>query len=291
MKLTEKISHALLIYNGTSLPDFACNSCLALSYQATHASHSIYIPSLDCVLNSQDKTLNDTGSLEMHFLPPEVEEIVWIREAAIEDDILRSIKSEFNMTLDPWDYMDSRLTNFIEEFKQTRPNSPGHTHAYKNAQSAFQTIQYAGQPSITPSIKILYRSPTTTLLVLHGFRSSSFAIDTIISPIHDASVISYPFTSLKAVPTEAVERVRTFLQDLEFDSTVAKVVNSISLTDMHSDITWLTGEREDSPIESRHSFHPDARKAAHWLQTQIESTGAQCEFRYFLPGFTPNIIW
>ena len=78
---------------------------------------------------------------------------------------------------------------------------------------------------------------------------------------------------------------------LKYDDTIANIVQNISLPQMKNDITWLTGENEDSKILSRHSFSKGARIAASWISDRMEDTGAQCELRPFLTGFAPNIIW
>jgi len=59
---------------------------------------------------------------------------------------------------------------------------------------------------------------------------------------------------------------------------------------MRNDIRFLTGEDLSSPILSRHSFSEGARIAANWLRDRVENTGARCELRQFLPGFSPNVI-
>ncbi|KAF9346846.1 hypothetical protein BGX26_001640 [Mortierella sp. AD094] len=80
------------------------------------------------------------------------------------------------------------------------------------------------------------------------------------------------------------------LQSLKHRKSLQSLVDKVNIDRLRKDIIWLTGEDEESPIQSRFSVHPDVRLAADWIAEQIESTGANCEQRGFLPGFSPNII-
>ncbi|EJD04790.1 Zn-dependent exopeptidase [Fomitiporia mediterranea MF3/22] len=179
---------------------------------------------------------------------------------ALEEQLLQELRSS-----NAWGYLDTALSD---------------GRAVEDGQQIFTESRY----------RVLYRSPSASLIALRGRVSEDFAIDTILSRYHKAYAINHPPAPLVPVPSKDVARVRSILKGLQYNKTVARLVDSLSIVQMHKDITWLTGEAPESNIESRHSFHPDARKAAHWIVEQIESTGADCRLRNFLPGFTPNII-
>ncbi|KLO16666.1 Zn-dependent exopeptidase [Schizopora paradoxa] len=137
---------------------------------------------------------------------------------------------------------------------------------------------------------LLYATETSYLFALRGF---SAPLDHILPPSYKSYALSYALShsnQLIPVPDESLARVRALLSSVKYDTTVARLVEDISLPQMQEDVRYLTGEREDSPIVSRHSFHPDTLKAAAWIKEQVESTGAKCELRKFLTGFAPNII-
>ncbi|KZV61772.1 Zn-dependent exopeptidase [Peniophora sp. CONT] len=92
------------------------------------------------------------------------------------------------------------------------------------------------------------------------------------------------------VPKPAVDRVREMLEELQYSRAVADAVDAVSIVQLRSDIRWLAGEDEDSPIVSRHSFAEGSRYAASWMKDIVETTGATCEVQPFLIGFAPNLI-
>jgi len=115
-------------------------------------------------------------------------------------------------------------------------------------------------------------------------------MDALLRPQHRATVLPDLPVPLLPVPADSVARVEALLQGLKYDKVIASVVGNISVPQMKEDIEWLTGENEESGIESRHSFHPDTRKAAAWMLETIEETGATCQLKPFLTGFAPNVI-
>ncbi|KAL7415106.1 hypothetical protein BDY24DRAFT_338518, partial [Mrakia frigida] len=77
-----------------------------------------------------------------------------------------------------------------------------------------------------------------------------------------------------------------------FSPKIEKLVNTLSVKDFTSDLRWLTGEDESSPILSRHSFSSTAVVAARWIKKTVEAEtpGVKCTLSPFLPGFTPNVL-
>lgn len=236
------------------------DSCFSQGYIGTFGKQSLYLPTDECAFENASVLNLDAESFVS--IPEGTVMLYWIGEMSLEDEVLANIKPPMN----PWEHLDSQLFFAAHDRDQ-------------------QILGDWRSP-------ILYRTDTASLLAFRGADASQyFKIDTVLAPYLKAYAIPYPPTPLVPVPRDDVARVASLLKGLKYNDTVAKLVDSISVGQMHKDVTWLTGEAPDSPIESRHSFHPDARKAAQWIKEQIEGTGASCELRPFLTGFTPNIIW
>ncbi|KAH8115109.1 Zn-dependent exopeptidase [Phellopilus nigrolimitatus] len=253
----------LVVHDGL----FPADSCFSQFFQGTYAGKSLYLPSTDCaLLNLAALEVDQDSFID---IPSGTSELVWVGEVALEDSLLDELRPT-----DPWGYMDQELQTVQADQQRVFVDEQHVLHDSRHR---------AGVVS-------LYRTPTVSLLALRGFTSTSFALDAVLAPIHKATVISYPPAHFVPVPSDDVTRVRTLLSGLKYDDTVAGLVNGISVAQMHKDITWLTGEAKESLIESRHSFHPDTLKAAQWLHDAVESTGASCNLRPFLPGFAPNVV-
>ncbi|KAI5120014.1 hypothetical protein M0805_008475 [Coniferiporia weirii] len=230
------------------------DSCFSQSYLGTFAGQSLYLPAVDCALESAAAL--DLDVERFVGIPAGTTELVWVNEMALDDELLDELKQT-----NPWGYMDEQLNNILKTVA-------AETRVFQGGQRVLE------DPAFPAEAVTLYRTPTVSLLALRGLASSAFALDAVLAPIHKATVISYPPVPFVPVPEDDLARIRTLLSTLKYDRNVARLVNVLSITQMHSDITWLTGEATGSPIESRHSFHPDTIKAAKWIKTQIEGTGA-----------------
>lgn len=260
-----------------SLPSFEHfgESCLARSFYGNYGGQNVFLPEPACALDSIVE-LGLGESSENSYLslvvPDNTVELVWVQEMAVENRLAFAAHDE----TDPWLSMDEELSR-LEAKLQT---------GVLAGEGVDQDVLGSGLPEF--GIDVLYRTPTASLLALKGFSSP---IDRALSPIHKAYALPNTPFPLQPVPSDNVERVRALLSDLKYDETVNRLVNNISVPQMRQDIQWLTGERADSPIRSRHSFNPDTIRAAHWIQDQIEATGAVCKLSTFIAGFAPNVIW
>ncbi|THH07199.1 hypothetical protein EW145_g3545 [Phellinidium pouzarii] len=261
------ILQRLVVYDGV-LP---ADSCFSQGYLATDADQSLYLPTAECV--PENAATFDLGLGRFIDIPADTVELVWVNEASLEDELLDELKPT-----NPWGYMDAQLNNVLQTI---------HRHNVEELQHMLDQSSLLIDPIDAIA---LYRTSTASLFAFRGLSSSHFALDSVLSPIHKATVISFPPTPLVPVPADDVARVRGLISGLSHNKSIAHVVDSLSIVQMHKDITYLTGEAVDSFIESRHSFHPDTINAAQWISTQIESTGASCELRPFLSGFAPNVI-
>ena len=237
------------------------------------------------------------------MIPTDTNELVIVYKNAIENK-----EDEAEDLQDPWYWLDRRLEDvypqaFGSEGAEFNSQSQGLGYSREDLidevqwESAFraeqipETVMLYDTKDIYPPIATIHRTPAITIFAFRNLTSASIKLDQLLEPSFKLGVIPYPPTPVLPVPSDDVSRVRDLLGSLKYDQTVADLVNLLSVTTMRKDITWLTGEAEDSPIESRHSFHPDSRKAAAWIKEQIEETGAKCELRTFLTGFAPNVIW
>lgn len=118
--------------------------------------------------------------------------------------------------------------------------------------------------------------------------------------------------------------VKTSTDHIKFSPKVDKLVQSLDVNSLKTDIAYLTGEDPSSPfslpppsflpistyppspsqtqltfpslallqgpILSRHSFSSGAVLAATYLKETVEDTGANCTLVPFLVGFAPNVI-
>ena len=129
------------------------------------------------------------------------------------------------------------------------------------------------------------------LLALPANRVHDFYL--LLPPTWNAYTVAKPSTlgPYIPVPEPAVDRIRKMLEGLQYSNAIADAVDAISIVQLKSDIRWLSGEDENSPIVSRHSFAEGAPHAVRWMQDILENTGAVCEVQPFLTGFAPNLIW
>ena len=210
-----------------------------------------------------------SGTIIPAFQP--VQRLVWIQEQAI-DESLRS--RENTSSVSALDQLFSRLSTL----ETSSPNSRvyGEQRVLMDSESG-------------KNYDILYRTPSSVLLSLN--LDAAMTIDTILPPFYKSILLPTVPVSYVPVPKEKVDAVKDILSSLRFDPTVASIVGAISISQMERDIRYLTGEDEESPIVSRHSFAAGSRTAAAWLQERFEETGANCELKDFLAGFAPNVIW
>lgn len=138
-----------------------------------------------------------------------------------------------------------------------------------------------------------------------GARSILLSVDVRVLPHLDSLIPSHlslvalpeeplPYASSSygpSVPKVLVDNLIRLTKKLKFSPEIDEIISKgIDKDLLKQDILWLTGEREDSDIESRHSFTSGAREAANWIRDKVQATGAECILAPFLPGFSPNVI-
>lgn len=245
--------------------DFANEGCLSDNYYGTYGDTSLFLLSPDSECFASLRATAPPGLIESGVLSitEANHQLMYIHKLPVQDDTDSS----------------TQLTESLEGLNIYTEDSDS---GASDSQTAFglegpakySFLHYAGVDAIIS---------VPPHLIPH--------IDKALPRSFKAYAIPTEPLLITPVPEEAVARVKGWLDHLKFNEEIAKIVSDISVPQMRNDIRYLTGEDSSSPIISRHSFSEGARIAASWLRDRIESTGARCELRQFLVGFSPNVIW
>lgn len=140
-----------------------------------------------------------------------------------------------------------------------------------------------------PMYSILYHTGYSAILSI----SPQFLpyVDKALPSSYKAYAISKIPLPFRRVSEDAKERIRRWADSVEYDDDIAWIVDGLPVSQLREDVRYLTGEDSYSPIRSRSSFSEGGHLAAEWIAEQIQETGAKCELKRFLPGFSPNVIW
>lgn len=231
-----------------SLPD-----CIADSYHGQYAGQHAFILTKECPLTASLGLL-DSGTLAPLLSSTNGDRIVWVGPS----NALTSTREEM---MSAWDTIDSNANSFL--------NTRG-----DDAQTSFSTDSFQVALDAVPSLihvsdDGLYLSvPNSILPVIDTFLPSH------MSPVaFPPSALSIPSSTGNDwdVPEAKAAHLANITKHLRFNPTVEAIASSISAAEILEDIRWLTGERKDSTIVSRHSFHPDTRRAVVWLRGTLHS--------------------
>lgn len=114
-------------------------------------------------------------------------------------------------------------------------------------------------------------------------------LDAILPRFLSATVLQS--TPVVPVAHSAVQSLRRTIEHVTYSKHVASLVETLNVTEIYNDLTYLSGEDPGSPILERNSLSAGARVAADWLQGQFEDSGATCEQVAFRDGWAPNVLW
>lgn len=264
--ILKSISRWLLIIPANEVSFGESSSCVSEQYYGTYGGSKIYISTIPCLEQSSD-ILISSNLLELPTTPGD---LVWIQRAD-ESDPLNDRAPD-----DKLDKILKAIMNVVPVSSENKISTPDKEDQKILAWNA-------------PIADILYRAPSSALLsIQHPY---SKQLDLILPKSHTAIVLpDEPYIEVP-VPEESIAYLHDLLMAQKYEEEIAFIVNNISMGQMEFDISYLTGESEESPIKSRHSLSKDVRVAADWLQGEMESTGAKCFQRLFLADFAPNIIW
>lgn len=225
----------------TSLPD-----CIATSYRGQYGGQHAFVLSEDCS-STASLGLLDSGSLAP-LASDSDDRIVWVGPS-------NAISPTREEMLAAWNAIDSGATGLLSHGEDSQTSFS--TDLFQISLDAVPTLIHASDSGLYLSV------PNSILPVLDTFLPSNM------------SPVAFPLDGLPplasagnnwGVPEEKAAHLANITNHLRFDSKLAAIASSISAAEILEDIRWLTGERKDSTIESRHSFHPDARRAVIWLR-------------------------
>jgi len=251
----------LLIVNATSDRfNFIPQSCLADQYHGTYGDQSLFI--LDSESHCDFSELNFGLRWESRLIPAHPHhEILFVKRMEIEGAISD----------------EDTLLGGLERLVSYTADDP----ATLGTQQPF--IVDAQRYSI------LYHTGSSAILIISPHLLPH--IDKALPPSYKAYVLPKTPLPFRRVSDEARERIRRWIDSVQYDDDIGRILDGLSATELREDVRYLTGEDPNSPILSRSSFSEGGRLAAEWILEQIEETGAECELKQFLIGFAPNVVW
>ncbi|RDX44966.1 Zn-dependent exopeptidase [Lentinus brumalis] len=235
--------------------------CLFQSYYGTYGSRHGFLIDEACRLSSF--SLMELGTaVDMQW----EENLVWVERGPVDSSLVStSFEVDFGGLL-------SRLA-------ELPPPDPQET-------TDFQTPM--GLVHAAAGFEVVHLEQTGALLSLNDWTLRS--IERALPRYWTSSVFPTSPLPLIPVPRPSKERLRKVLPSIRYNHVVAAIVNGISVYHLKKDIQYLTGEDPSSDILSRHSFSEGAIRAAKWLKTRFEESGANCTLEHFQEGFAPNVI-
>ncbi|KAG6885609.1 hypothetical protein C0993_012356 [Termitomyces sp. T159_Od127] len=260
---------ALLLVTPFDPSLFTPNSCLSTAfygnYQQGGTTLSVFRPDRECLDTWTTRARASSASITE--AREDIQQLVWVEEQAI-DVALKTQTRPFGSELDNFLYTLST--------SERTPVQNGGTPVQEVMVNTHRQSGYA----------VLYRSPKAALLSV----ATAMSIDTLLPRFWKSTLLPTNPVPYIPVPSSSLKHVKGVLANLRFDPVIASIVGNISIPQINNDIRFLTGEDGKSGIISRHSFSSGARAAAIWLKNSFEETGAVCELKPFLPGFTPNVV-
>ncbi|KAH9915316.1 uncharacterized protein B0H18DRAFT_886056 [Fomitopsis serialis] len=231
-------------------------SCLSDSYRGQFGGNSVFIVD-DACLSSSTGLLGEGSVVPLDDTD---RQLVWLEQEVVEDTL--GLPS-------PED-----ITSFISALS----GSPF-------------TAQDGEQQVLADSLYgNVVLAETASSMVISVAPEVARTIDTHLPRFWKSAPIPPKSVPYVPISSAASQRVKEIAASVKFDPVVASIVGNLSITQMRKDVRYLTGEDPSSGIVSRHAFSEGALQAAAWLKEQFESTGASCELKPFLRGFSPNVV-
>ena len=241
--------------------NFAHKSCLTDNYYGTYGDQSLFMLGSDSSCDLSELKFGTGSGLSLVPVHP-YHELLFVKKTEVEG----ARADEYNLLggLERLVAHTADNTPITPDMQQPlNPDAPVYTIPYYTESSALITITPHFLPHIDKALPHSYKA---------------YALPRLPLP-------------LRPVPGEAKERIVRWTDSVQHDPEIALLIEGLSISELREDIRYLTGENPKSPILSRSSFSEGARLAAEWILEEIEETGADCELKSFLPGFSPNVIW
>ncbi|KAH9837824.1 uncharacterized protein C8Q71DRAFT_563136 [Rhodofomes roseus] len=247
---------ALLLVTPHDPSVLTSSSCLSESYRGLFGGNNVFVVD-DACLSSSTGLLGE-GSVSP--LDNTGRQLVWLEQEAVEDAL------------------KSSATNDIASCISALSGVPLST------QDGEQMVM----PGSMSTIVVLAETPSS--MVVSVAPEVAHTLDTCLPRFWKSSPIPTKPVPYVPISSAATQRVMDIAASVKFDPVVASIVGNISVPQLRKDVRYLSGEDPSSGILSRHAFSKGALQAAAWLKEQFESTGASCELKPFLRGFSPNVV-
>ncbi|BEI80010.1 hypothetical protein CcaverHIS002_0105390 [Cutaneotrichosporon cavernicola] len=253
-----------------SAPSGAHPHCFATSYRGHYAGLHAYLLSEDCTSAALNTRFE---SATLVRLGTEGRRIVWVGAS-------NALPSTHRDMLAAWETIDniaSSLLSSQHEDGQTLFS----TESFQVSLDRLPTLVHASESGLYLSV------PSSILPVLDTFLPAH--LRPVAFPPHP---LALPSTSGNrwGIPAEKAEHLTNIAKNLRFDPKIAAIASTISAKEILEDVRYLTGEREDSDIESRHSFHPDIINALIWVRREMRALGIDCSPYRHEEGFAPGLL-
>ncbi|CAE6416896.1 unnamed protein product [Rhizoctonia solani] len=243
--------------------------CFSNAYYGTYGQDltHVFVPQTDCI-NSIRPHLSNAGYSSVvweSWNDEGYKKLFWLEEALL-DESIRPTGAKSAM---------ESIFDFVERVNQEASNSLATGQAPMNNRHS-------------KVASILYIAKTGALVSLDPALLPE--LDKMLPQYINPTMLPSSALPLKAETKPSTKYLQSILEKLRFNPDIARITAWLSLNKMENNIRWLTGEDPKSPIVSRHSFSPDSRVAADWIQDKFEAAGAKCKQKPFLEGFAPNVI-
>ncbi|KAI8972536.1 Zn-dependent exopeptidase [Trametes punicea] len=272
MRFAGLAPHSLLLISLRDLQDIpaAYNDCLSQSYYGTYGVRRAFVLDRECL--GKSFSLAHLGTAVR--LQEEEENLVWVSRGPVDPSL--AAPSLFDAELD-------RLLGDLR-----KPPASQLEMAQERPQDSASNPQIALQAPSQSTVQVLHRAQDGALLAASD--AVLRTLDAKLPPYWRYAFFPDSPVPLIPIPRHAKQRLKDALAKIRYNHVIASVVNGISLSRLRRDVRYLSGEDPTSELVTRHSFSEDAPRAAAWVKSRFEETGAACELKYFQEGFAPNVI-
>ncbi|EAL23617.1 hypothetical protein CNBA2640 [Cryptococcus deneoformans B-3501A] len=280
---TPSSSPALFVSSDPPAHDTA--GCLKTSYYGTYGGapkeqDHIYLPTAECLLTVSALDAVTSGSIVSvnDLMLGDGDRLVWVGRSGVSHKDSQVVP----LIEESWNLISSHSRDIVSE-SNSRGVGYGTQHVLQKANELHHirpiTLVHQTEHSLLVNVPSSFLPIFDTLLPPH--------LVPVALPI---APLPISVSGWQSVPKKFAKHLANITEHLSFSPELDRILSEgIRLNQIRRDVRWLTGEAP-SGIESRHSFTSGAVKAAQWISSQVESTGADCSLQYFLSGFAPNVI-
>lgn len=152
--------------------------------------------------------------------------------------------------------------------------------------NAWKNAAVAGLESINVRI-VRATNDRIFALVAEPLRETLFAVDTRASLPINTEILPVAPRRLRRIGVAAKQRLQAKKKALKHNFSIDELLAQVNSTVIHDYVTYLTGERADSTLNTRNAYSEEAKDAAEWISDHYASCGYALLFLFlpFLPLF------